>query len=61
MKMTARDFKAKCLAVIDRVQSRREPVVVTKRGWVKVRPVPDDATDDRPWLRLRQQGILPTV
>jgi prevent-host-death family protein len=55
MKMNATEFKAKCLAVIDRVHARRESVTITKRGRVVARLVPDDATVEKPWLRLRTQ------
>jgi prevent-host-death family protein len=53
MKMNATEFKAKCLAVIDRVHARRESVTITKRGRVVARLVPADSADDKPWLRLR--------
>lgn len=53
MKMNATEFKAKCLAVIDRVHARRESVTITKRGRVVARLVPDDSSEERPWLRLR--------
>ena len=55
MKMNATEFKAKCLAVIDRVHARRETVTITKRGRVVARLIPDDATVERPWLRLRDR------
>ena len=55
MKMNATEFKAKCLAVIDRVHARRETVTITKRGRVVARLVPDDSTAERPWLRLRDR------
>ena len=53
MKMNATEFKAKCLAVIDRVHTRRETVTITKRGRVVARLVPEDEASDKPWLRLR--------
>jgi prevent-host-death family protein len=53
MKMNATEFKAKCLAVIDRVHARRESVTITKRGRVMARLVPDDSRAEQPWLRLR--------
>ena len=49
----ATEFKAKCLAVIDRVHARRESVTITKRGRVVARLVPDDSSAEKPWLRLR--------
>ena len=53
MKLGASEFKAKCLAVLDRVHQRGEPVTITKRWRVVARLVPAGDTDDRPWLRLR--------
>lgn len=38
--MSAAEFKAKCLAVMDRVRATGEPVVVTKRGKPVVRVAP---------------------
>ena len=55
MKMNATEFRAKCLAVIDRVHARREIVTITKRGRVVARLVPDESTAERPWLRLRDR------
>jgi prevent-host-death family protein len=48
----ATEFKAKCLALIDRVHERGEPITITKRGRVVARLVPAGDEDDRPWLRL---------
>ena len=53
MKMTATEFKAKCLSAIDQVRERGEPVVITKRGRVVASLVPAGNEDDRPWLRVR--------
>jgi prevent-host-death family protein len=46
--MAAGKFKAQCLGVIDDVQARREPVVVTKHGKAVAMMVPmaDEAEDD---------------
>jgi prevent-host-death family protein len=38
--MPAGQFKAKCLAIMDEVQSTGEPVVITKRGKAVVKVVP---------------------
>lgn len=51
--MAAAEFKAKCLAVIDRVHSEGEPVTITKRGRTVARLVPAGHDDQRPWLRVR--------
>jgi prevent-host-death family protein len=53
MVISASDFKARCLALIDRVHDRGEPVVITKRGRVVARLVRASDADDRPWERLR--------
>jgi prevent-host-death family protein len=41
MKVTAVEFKATCLKLIDRVAETGEPVVITKRGKVLARLVAD--------------------
>jgi prevent-host-death family protein len=43
----AGEFKASCLALMDEVQSKRETVVITKRGQpvAKLVPVEDQADD----------------
>lgn len=53
MKMTATEFKARCLALIDRVRERGEPIVITKRGRTVASLVPAGEFDERPWLRVR--------
>ena len=53
MKMTATEFKARCLAVLDHVRDRGEAVVITKRGRVVASLVPAGDADDRPCLRVR--------
>lgn len=53
MKVGASEFKAKCLALIDRVRERGEPITITKRGRVVARLVPAADEEDRPWQRLR--------
>ena len=53
MKIAAAEFKAKCLALIDRVRERGEPITITKRGRVVARLVPADDEEDRPWLKVR--------
>jgi prevent-host-death family protein len=58
MRMNATEFKAKCLAVIDRVHAQRESVTITKRGRVVARLVPDDERVERPWLRLRARPAI---
>jgi prevent-host-death family protein len=45
-KMAAGVFKAHCLAVMDEVQSRREAVVITKRGKPVAKLVPAEPEAD---------------
>jgi prevent-host-death family protein len=45
--VAAGEFKAKCLKIMDRVSTSREPIVVTKKGKPLVKLVPiDDANPD---------------
>jgi prevent-host-death family protein len=53
MRINATDFKARCLALIDRVHERREPILITKRGRVVASLVPADDDEQDPWARLR--------
>lgn len=54
MMITATEFKAKCLALIDEVHERGSELVISKRGRAVARLVP--AGDDKPWLALRGKG-----
>ena len=53
MVISASDFKARCLALLDRVHDRGEAIVITKRGKVVARLVPAGDEVERPWARLR--------
>lgn len=53
MKLAASEFKARCLALLDRVHDDGEPITITKRGRVVARLVPAGDPDQRPWLRVR--------
>jgi prevent-host-death family protein len=55
-RLPAAEFKARCLALIDRVRERGEPITITKRGRVVARLVPAGDEDERPWLALRGHG-----
>ena len=52
MKLAAAEFKAKCLALLDRVHDRGEAVTITKRGRVVARLVPAGDVEERPWSTL---------
>ena len=56
--MAAGSFKAKCLAVMDEVQARRETVVITKRGRPVVKLVPADQDTDTIYSFLRGKGAM---
>lgn len=54
MKLAASEFKARCLALLDRVHDGGEPITITKRGRVVARLVPAGEDTQHPWLRLRR-------
>jgi prevent-host-death family protein len=51
--MPAGKFKAKCLAVMDEVRTKREAVVITKRGKAVAKLVPVEPQDDEIFGFLR--------
>lgn len=53
MTVTATEFKAKCLSLIDRAHKRGETIVITKRGKVVAKLTADRGLGDKPWLALR--------
>ena len=53
MKVAAAEFKAKCLALLDRVHADGRPIIITKRGRIVAKLVPAGDVDERPWERLR--------
>jgi prevent-host-death family protein len=53
MKIAAAEFKARCLALIDRVHTDGQGITITKRGRVVARLVPAGECDERPWERVR--------
>jgi prevent-host-death family protein len=55
-KMAAGTFKAKCLAVMDEVQSKRETVIITKRGKPVAKLVPVGAEKDEIFGFLAGKG-----
>ena len=50
--IAAAEFKAKCLALIDRVHNEGESITITKRGRTVARLIPT-RDEERPWLRVR--------
>ncbi len=56
-KINASDFKARCLAILDRVQATGEPVVILKRG----RPVAELCPTRRTEAEYPQMELRGTV
>jgi len=56
MTVTATEFKAKCLALIDEVQKTGQPLVISKHGKKVVRLVPE--LPEKPWKSLAGRGKL---
>jgi prevent-host-death family protein len=56
--MAAGFFKARCLAVMDEVQAKREAIVITKRGKPVVKLVPADAEKDDIYGFLKGKGKI---
>ena len=57
-KIAAGTFKAKCLAVMDEVQAKREAVVITKRGKPIAKLVPLETSADEIFDFLRGKGSI---
>jgi prevent-host-death family protein len=53
MKVTATEFKAHCLRLMEQVRRTRKPVLITKRGRVVAQLAPPPPEAIKPWLRLR--------
>lgn len=56
MQMTATEFKAKCLKVLDQVNQTGEPLEISKRGQVVALLVPPPR--NQPWKALRGKGWI---
>ncbi len=54
MKITASQFKARCLRLLDEVGRTGEELIILKRGRPVARVIP--AGDAKPWLALRGRG-----
>ena len=57
MIVSASEFKAKCLHLMDRVAETHEPILITKRGAVVAQLIAAPAPA-RPWLALRGTGEI---
>ena len=57
--MAAGKFKAQCLAVMDEVQAKREPVTITKHGKPVAKVVPLDLPEEEDPLEVfRYPGLM---
>jgi prevent-host-death family protein len=57
-KMPAGSFKAKCLAIMDEVQSKHETVVITKHGKPVAKLVPVSTETDEIYNFLAGKGTI---
>src|SRR5207245_1299924 len=53
LKISATEFKAKCLALTDQVHESGKPVLITKRGRVVASLIAQEDLDHKPWLQVR--------
>ena len=58
MTITATEFKAKCLKLMDKVQKTHHPILITKRGEVVAQLAPPPPTTEKPWLALRGKAKI---
>ena len=56
--IAAGKFKAQCLAIMDEVQTRRESVIITKRGHAIAKLVPVETSGDSIYHFLRGKGAV---
>jgi len=57
--LSASEFKAHCLAVLDEIAQTGEPITITKRGKAVARLVPPlPVSEGYPQLRLRGTGRI---
>jgi prevent-host-death family protein len=54
MTITATEFKAKCLQLLDQVSQTGEELIISKRGKPVARVIPERPIT--PWLALRGKG-----
>jgi prevent-host-death family protein len=52
-KVSATEFKARCLKLIDQVHDTGKPITITKRGRIVATLNPAGDEDEKPWLKLR--------
>jgi len=58
MKISAAEFKAKCLGIMDRVDASHEEVIVTKHGKPVVKIVPVSPEPSRPLFGYLKGSVM---
>jgi prevent-host-death family protein len=53
MKVSASEFKAKCLRLMSEIGKKHESIVITKHGQPVAQLVPPPALAKKPWLALK--------
>lgn len=57
-KIAISEFKAKCLAVLDRVQKTRQPICVTRHGVPVAEVIPPSAVQERTeWIESMKGSV----
>ena len=57
-KIAAGVFKAKCLAIMDEVQAKRQPVLITKHGKPVAKLVPVEKEKDEIFGFMQGKGMI---
>ena len=57
-KIAAGVFKAECLALMDEVQAKRQPILITKRGKPVAKLVPVEKEEDEIFGFLKGKGAI---
>lgn len=57
-KIAAGVFKAECLALMDEVQAKRQPILITKRGKPVAKLVPVEKEEDEIFGFLKGKGVI---
>lgn len=57
MEVNASNFKANCLALIDKAHRTGEVITITKRGRIVAKLVGANDHTERPWLALRELPV----
>lgn len=57
MKITATEFKAKCLKLMNDMARKREPIIVTKRGRPVAKVVPVEPEEPKSWFGYMEGTI----